>query len=62
LTTSGAWQNANERTHRETSPSAMTENKEHDKLFADLDALNEQHTEVWRVEGAGPSSGPTLSL
>jgi hypothetical protein len=34
----------------------MTENKEHDKLFADLDALNEQHTEVglaagvWKVQ------------
>jgi len=34
----------------------MTENKEHDKLFADLDALNEQHIEVglaagvWKVQ------------
>src|SRR5690348_8498895 len=51
LTTSGAWQNADERTHRETSRSAMTENKDHDKRFADLDALTEQQIEVGLAAG-----------
>jgi hypothetical protein len=43
----------------------MTEDKQHDKLFADLDALTEQQIEVGLaagVERASPASGPTLSL
>ena len=31
--------------------SAMTENKDHDKLFADLDALNEEQIEVGLAAG-----------
>ena len=32
-------------------PSAMTENKDHDKLFADLDAVSEQQIEVGLAAG-----------
>jgi hypothetical protein len=42
----------------------MTENKDHDKLFADLNALTEQQIEVGLAAGvrAGPPAGPALPL